>query len=467
MQYVVYRPLRSFVIHPSVAHLAGVLLLGLLLTGCEVLGSDDSAGSDLDEQLQTRIVEASGGSGLSFFMLPESDDFNAIPQDPTNPITAEKVALGRLLYHESGLLTDPKRPEGLFTASCASCHHAQAGFQANKTQGIGEGGLGFGLYGEGRHDNPAYGFDLDVQPIRTPTTLNVAFQELMLWNGQFGGVGDNLGTEAQWTAETPKETNFLGHHGVETQAIAGLRVHRMGYIDSSMVYEDATYKQLFAEAFPDVPKDERMTVENAGLAIAAYERTLLANGAPFQRWLRGDLGAMDEAQKYGALLFFGKAQCVACHTGPALNSMTFHALGMRDLEDAGLKGDFTPEELDATGRGRGGFTKHAEDMYAFKTPQLYNLTDSPFYGHGAEFSTLREVVEYKNAASPSNPLVPAEHLADAFRPLGLTLQEVADLTAFLEGALYDADLMRYVPDALPTGNCFPVNDAEAKADLGC
>ncbi len=467
MQYVETRSAPRFVLPPSISRIAGVLLMGLLLTGCEVLGSDDDAGSDLDDQLRSRIVEASDGSGLSFFVLPESDDFNAIPQDPNNPITAEKVALGRFLYHETGLLTDPERPEGMFTASCASCHHAQAGFQANKRQGIGEGGLGFGQFGEGRRDNPAYGYDLDVQPIRTPTTLNAAYQELMLWNGQFGGAGMNRGTEAQWTEGTPKETNYLGHHGVETQAIAGLRVHRMGLIDSSMVYENATYKQLFAEAFPDIPKDERMTVENAGLAIAAYERTLLANGAPFQRWLRGDLGAMDEAQKHGALLFFGKALCVECHTGPALNSMTFFALGMRDLESAGIHGDFTPEDLDATRRGRGGFTKRAEDMYAFKTPQLYNLTDSPFYGHGAEFRTLREVVEYKNAASPSNPLVPADLLADAFRPLSLTQQEVADLTAFLEGALYDANLMRYVPDALPTGNCFPVNDAEAQEDLGC
>ena len=467
MQYVVKRRNRLFVNHPFFSRLVGMILLGLLLTGCEIFGTEDEAGSDLDEQLRTRLVEASDGKGLSFFLLPESDDFNAIPQDPNNPITAEKVVLGRFLYHETGLLTDPERPEGMFTASCASCHHAQAGFQANLKQGIGDGGTGFGQYGEGRLDNPAYGPDLDVQPIRTPTALNVAYQELMLWNGQFGGVGGNLGTEAQWTAETPKETNHFGFHGVETQAIAGLRVHRMGTIDASMVYENATYKQLFEDAFPSVPKEERMTVENAGLAIAAYERTLLANGAPFQRWLRGNLGAMTEVQKHGALLFFGKAGCVDCHTGPALNSMTFHALGMRDLEGSGVYGDFKQEDIEATRWGRGGFTQRAEDMYAFKTPQLYNLTDSPFYGHGGEFNTLKEVIEYKNAASPSNPLVPAEHLADAFRPLNLTEQEVADLTAFLEGALYDSDLMRYVPASLPTGNCFPVNDPEAKADLGC
>ncbi len=442
------------------------LVIGLVLTGCELTGGDDMS-STLDDQLRVALVDASAGEGLNFFVLPESDDFTAIPQDPKNPLTAEKVALGQLLYHETGLLTDPKRPEGRFSASCASCHHAQAGFQANLPQGIGDGGMGFGQYGEGRHNNTAYGADLDVQPIRSPSALNVAYQELMLWNGQFGGTQANQGTEASWTPGTPKETNFLGYEGVETQAIAGLTVHRMGLIDESMVYDNPTYQQLFAEAYPAVPENERITVENAALAIAAYERTLLAREAPFQRWLRGDIGAMDEDEKRGALLFFGEAQCVDCHTGPALNSMTFFALGMKDLEGIGVYGDFTEQDHEATRQGRGGFTQRAEDMYAFKTPQLYNLANSPFYGHGAEFRSLHEVVAYKNRAEASNTLVPKSQLAKEFVPLGLTDQEVTDLVAFLERALNDPNLDRFVPASLPTGNCFPVNDTEANAQLGC
>ena len=57
--------------------------------------------------------------------------------------------------------------------------------------------------------------------------LNVAYQKVMLWNGQFGATSVNTGTESQWTADTPIETNFLGFEGLETQAIAGLGVHRM------------------------------------------------------------------------------------------------------------------------------------------------------------------------------------------------------------------------------------------------
>ena len=57
-------------------------------------------------------------------------------------------------------------------------------------QGIADGGLGYGVRGEGRHPNPVYDTDsLDVQPIRSPSILNAAYQEVQLWNGQFGAHG--------------------------------------------------------------------------------------------------------------------------------------------------------------------------------------------------------------------------------------------------------------------------------------
>ncbi|HMB91860.1 MAG TPA: cytochrome c peroxidase [Rhodothermales bacterium] len=451
--------------HRLTAHSGVLLLLTLLLTGCEVFSSGYEEENKLDVDLRTQLVDAANGQGLAFFRLPDSDDLAAIPQDPRNPLTAEKVALGKLLYHETGLLTEPKRETGMFSSSCAACHHAQAGFQANVPQGIGEGGIGFGQLGEGRKNDPLYQNDLDVQPIRTPSALNVAYQQVMLWNGQFGAVGPNAGTESQWAAETPKAVNHLGYEGVESQAIAGLTVHRMGKMDASMVEGDSQYKQLLEAAFPGVDKAERMTTEHIGLTIAAYERTLLPSEAPFQRWLRGENGAMTDQEKEGAILFFGKAECATCHTGPALSSMTFHALGVNELNGGGVYGDFS---ADVTTRlGRGGFTGRTDDNYKFKTPQLYNLSDSPFYGHGAEFRSIREVVEYKNRAVPSNPDVPTSQLAEGFKPLNLTATEVDALVAFLQNALRDPELTRYVPESLPTGNCFPVNDPAARSDLGC
>ena len=474
---------RALALPKWTEHPGRLLLLALslsLLTGCEsasLLDAQDdslsSAGSftsftsqehnsdgdgHIDNDLKMALRAAAPNGDIKFFELPASNRLHKIPQDPQNPLTDAKVELGRLLFHDTGLMVNNVRPVGRFSASCASCHHAAAGFQAGIRQGIGEGGEGFGLAGEARTTRPQYDdSELDVQPIRTPTAMNGAFQAVMLWNGQFGATGPNAGTESQWTSGTPKETNFLGYEGLETQAIAGLKVHRMSDIDLTLAATDPTYKSLFAEAFPGQPIDR----ERAGLAIAAFERTLLATEAPFQRWLQGDRNALSAQEKEGALLFFGKAECSTCHTGPALNSMTFYALGMGDLEGTDVVSP-SPERL-----GRGGFTGVSDDLYKFKTPQLYNLIDSPFYGHGGTFRSVREVVEYKNAAIPENGLVPQSQLAGAFQPLGLTSEEVDAIVAFLERGLYDPALQRYVPRAVPSGNCIPVNDPKARQDLDC
>ncbi|MEM6723044.1 MAG: cytochrome-c peroxidase, partial [Bacteroidota bacterium] len=105
--------------------------------------------------------------------------------------------------------------------------------------------------------------------------------------------------------------------------------------------------------------------------------------------------------------------------------------------------------------------------FKFKVPQLYNLKDSPFYGHGSTFTSVEDVVAYKNAGIAENTSVPAGQLASSFQPLNLTEYEIYQITAFVEDALYDPDLLRYTPNTLPSGLCFPNNDLDSKADLGC
>jgi cytochrome c peroxidase len=400
------------------------------------------------------------GGSLVFFRFPAASDLQKIPQDPKNPLTAEKVELGRHLYHETALAINPKVKKSLMTYSCASCHHVDAGFQACLPQGIGEGGLGYGSIGEGRQSDPVYReSELDVQPLRSPSTLNIAYQPNVLWNGQFGATGVNKGTQNNWTKDTPKEANFLGFEGVETQAIAGLTVHRMG--SNEDLFRNSTYRKLFQNAFPNVPEVDRYSIKNIGLAIASYERTLLATEAPFQRWLRGEKGALSDDQKKGALLFFGKGNCVQCHTGPALNSMAFYAMGMSDLSGSRVH-NVNPNQSDH--KGRGSFTGKAEDMYKFKVPQLYNLRDSPFFGHGSNFRTVREVIMYKNRAVAQNSVVPSGQLAKEFSPLHLSPEEISQLTDFIENSLRDPKLTRYVPTLTPSGYCIPNNDIQTRVD---
>ncbi len=442
-----------------------VLFIGtvILMQGCKKEPPKDPL-SPLDQELIRLIEISSNGEGASWYALPASDDFANIPQDPKNPLNAAKVELGKLLFHEPGLAIFPQAPFGSKAYSCATCHHAGAGFQAGRKQGIGEGGTGFGLNGEGRINDPIYPTAfLDVQPIRSPSTINSAYQINQLWDGSLGATGLNVGTESLWLNETPKEINFLGFEGLETQAIAGMAIHRQG-VDTTLLNQ-TKYKMLFDEAFASLPEEERISFENIGLAMAAYERTSLANQAPFQDWIKEDYDALTDQQKEGAILFFGKANCFSCHNNPALNSMEFHALGLNDLNGQGVYGSEPP--TGAKNRGRGGFTNLVEDFYKFKVPQLYNLKDSPFLGHGGNINSVKAMIEYKNNAIAQNSNVPIEQLASEFIPLNLTTTEIEALTDFIENGLHDPNLARYSPSELPSGLCFPNNDTQSKVDLGC
>ncbi len=443
--------------------LAYPILLCLFLASCAT--EENNIIDEQDTKLEEVLRSASPDQTLSFFEQPNSTDFVSIPQDPKNPITVEKVKLGKLLYHETGLAIDPKQEISKGNFSCASCHFAGAGFQAGRAQGIGEGGVGFGINGEGREKGSLYPDNMvDVQPIRTPTAMNGAYQINQLWNGQFGATGLNTGTEAMWKEGTPIATNHLGYEGLEIQAIAGLGVHRLGVTPELL--DSLGYTELFDRAFPEIHESERYTKEFAGLAIAAYERTILSNQAPFQQWLKGNQNAMTEKEKVGAILFFDEAKCFRCHTGPALNSMEFHGIGLMGLfmceEDEILMS--TPTS--SANLGRGGFTGRPEDMYKFKVPQLYNLADSPFYGHGSNFTSIRDIIDYKNKAVPQNPIVMESQLS-GFEPLNLSDSEIDAITHFLTHSLRDDNLDRYVPERVLSGNCFPNNDPLSSSQLGC
>lgn len=406
-----------------------------------------------DIAIFTRLAELNA-QGANAFILPESEDLPRIPQDPKNPITPEKVALGRLLFHETALLQFSARPEGRETASCASCHNAKAGFMAGRFQGIGEGGFGFGAAGEARIPNPNYNeFARDTQPIRTSSALNSAYQRNQHYNGQFGASGANIGTESNWIPGSIIGTNDLGFEGVETQAIAGMGIHRLS-IDKTLS-DSLGYTQLFDSAFPTSPTGARYTTINAGLAIAAYERSLLANKSPWQLYLRGNLTVMTESQKSGASLFFGKAKCFNCHTGPALNENNFRAVGFRNLYQRGDANNANATSIENLGRG--GFTGNPAENHKFKTPQLYNLLDSSHYGHGSSIHSVREVIEYFNNAIPQNPNVPTSQLDPLFKPLGLNQSELNQLTDFVANALRDPNLLRYQPNSVLSGNPIPNN----------
>lgn len=418
---------------------------------------------ELDNQLENSIQGKSPNGTLDFYVLPNENDLHLIPQDPKNPLTPQKVELGKLMFHDTGLGQDPMKEAGRGTYSCASCHVSEAGFRPGNFQGIADGGVNFGIGGEDRVKNTLYSDDeLDVQSARPLSMVNVAYVSNTFWNGQFGGGNVNEGTEDVWDLRDDTELNHLGFEGIETQNMDGLIAHRITI--NKELLDEYGYTFLFDQVFADVPVEERYTITTASLAFSAYIRTILANRAPFQDWLKGDREALGYEEKKGAILFFEKAQCIQCHYNQNLGSSEFHALGVTDMDQIP---SYNTSPDDRRNLGRGGFTLQPEDNYRFKVPGIYNLQGANFYFHGASKTSIRDLVEYKNAAQSENSRVPQDLISSKFKPIGLTEEEKNHLIAFLENGLQDRDLKRYVPTSVLSGNCFPNADEASQLDLGC
>ncbi len=436
--------------------------LALLLTGCV----QDEAVSSLDTQLERTLLRLSETGTLQEYMLPDGSNLAGIPAGIGNPLTREKIELGKMLFHETALGNEAIREGNLRTFSCSTCHVAEAAFTAGAAQGIADGGLGFGTFGSGRVMDTDYAEEeIDAQGARPLSMLGVAYVTNTMWAGRFGAHGANAEVEDVWGVFDPAtEVNHLGLNGLEAQNIEGTITHRLN--TDSYLLDTLGYRGLFNQAFPEFEGDARYGRIALSFALSAYLRSLIPNQAPWQDWLRGETAALSEAQKRGAQLFFGKAGCYRCHNGPALNGNSFHAVGVRDLCD--IPGGALRTGIDDTRNlGRGDFTRRPEDLYKFKVPQLYNVSDMPFYFHGSSHTDLREVVEYFNAGIPANDRVPAANISDFFHPLNLTDAEITDLTDFLAEGLRDPNLDRYVPESVLSGNCFPNNDDQSREDMGC
>ncbi len=422
----------------------------------------ESGGDNLDELLADAMSSVSKTGDLEYYIFPESNDYAALPnQDPANPVTAQKVALGKLLFFETGLAQIPKEDNCYETYSCSSCHLPTAGFLPGRIQGIADGGGGYGNSGEYRFIQHGYSEeDLDAQGTRPMNPMNSGYSTNTLWSGLFGAGGTNEGTEEYWTGLA--DVNHTGYIGLEAQNIEAFTLHRLEINDR--VLDDFGYRSMYDAAFPDFGLNERYSPTTSSFAISAFLRSFLANRAPFQKWLKGDKAALTDNQKKGALLFFGKARCFSCHRGPALNDMSFHALGTPDMYEVG---GLNTGPDDVRNLGRGMFTGKDEDMYCFKVPQLYNLKDYATYFHGSSKNSLWEVVNFKMNASSENPHVSNDRLSSSFKPVRLGEEEIDQLIDFLENALYDAETDRYVPESVLSGNCFPNNDPVSQEQLGC
>jgi len=241
--------------------------------------------------------------------------------------TPELVALGKKLFFERGISLTKSQ-------SCNDCHRLEkmmAGVDYEPTS-VGATGL------PGARNSP--------------TVLNAGFQTAQFWDGRAA----NLVEQAKGPLLNPIEMAMPN----EQEVISRLK----------------HYSRDFARAFPN--QQDPITFDNVAIAIAAFERTLITPSR-FDRYLKGDMGAITMAEEQG-LMKFEDIGCIECHSGVTAGGRLFKKLGV-----------YHPYE-NLSDMGRFVVTKNDEDKFVFKVSMLRNVTLTPPYFHDGRVPTLQEAV---------------------------------------------------------------------------
>jgi cytochrome c peroxidase len=268
-----------------------------------------------------------------------------------------KVDLGRHIFYDARMSING-------TQSCASCHHQNLAFTDGKPQAIGSTG--------------------QQHPRSAMSLVNLTRAKLLTWTNPH-----------EQTLEEQALTPMFGDHPVE------LGVNADAYV--ALIRNDATYRVLFtAAALP-------CSISAVTQAIAAFERTIISNRSPYDRYHSGtDDHAISDSAKRGETLFFSEPlSCFRCHGGPNFSDSA-------ELKDNGL--------LPEGGR--------------FKAPTLRNIAVTAPYMHDGRLLTLDAVLEHYSSGGKHSPTQD-----ELIRGFTLTQQDRADLLAFLQ-SLTDQQLLR-------------------------
>jgi cytochrome c peroxidase len=262
--------------------------------------------------------------------LPRWFPLPNIPVD--NPITEEKVELGRHLFYEPML-------SGNSTYSCASCHRQSLAFTDGLAQAIGATG--------GQH------------PRSSMSLANVAYNASYGWS------------DRTWSLESQMEVPMYNEHPVEM----GLKGYEAEVLER--LASDADYAERFRTAFPGDPQP--ITMPNIIKAIASFERILVSADSAFDRYLyRDDDSGMSPAAKRGAALFFSdKLKCSECHGSVNMSGPTIFSGAM-------------PSDPEAFFHDTG----IAAEPAKFRAPTLRNIAVTGPYMHDGSVATLHDVVAH-------------------------------------------------------------------------
>lgn len=346
-----------------------------------------------------------GGEGWRW-PLPEWVPPPAPPAD--NPMTAEKVALGRHLFYDKRLSSDGRM-------ACATCHEQARAFTDGKAVSAGVTG--------------------QVGSRSAMALVNVAYLPALTWqNPQL--------TSLEVQALIP----LFGEHPVE-MGLAGREAQLFATLKA-----DALYRRLFARAFPDEARQGDAALYSLSTltkALASFERSLLSFDSPYDRYrYGGQTNAISAAAKRGEDLFFGeKLECYHCHGGFNFTDNLKHArtpFPEVGFHNTGLYNEDGRGAYPAASPGIVEFTGDVRDIGRFRTPSLRNVAVTAPYMHDGSIATLPEVLRHHyaragravHAGRPANPL--RSELIAGFE---ITEAEIADVVAFLE-SLTDERFLR-------------------------
>jgi cytochrome c peroxidase len=312
---------------------------------------------------------------------------------------------------------------------------------------------------------------LDSVARNAPGVIGAGFNNRLLMGG-FAGEPD----------ASPGGLNPFGHPAQENVALLLLDAHRMIGAQSAELQKYATYRKLFRDAYPeeaaqaDAAGDINLLINDMAVfrATATFLRTAVTRDTPWDRFLSGNHHALTHEQRRGARLFFtpaasGGAGCYGCHSGPMLNKQpndpdvtgagafveeNFYNLGLADhpLQALNKAGRKDPNFRDD---GRKEITFRDSDAFKLRVSTLRQPKDARFFFHNGAFTSVKDVVKYFNAGVPQDAQAAAAgtlttrftHPRGAGSPAGLGLSEdqVDDLTDFLENGLYDPAFVKYDP----------------------
>ncbi len=280
------------------------------------------------------------------------------------PITPARVALGARLFFDPIVSRDS-------SLSCASCHQPAFAFGDSVR-------FSPGVSGHRARRN-------------TPPLVNRAYAGSFFWDGRAASLEQTV----LRPIEDPNELDLT---------IPQLMV-RLG--------ATASYRAEFDRAFPGAA----LTPEVVASALASYVRMLRFGNSAADRFALGDSGALAAAARRGRELFFGHANCSACHAGPTFSDGEFHNTGV------GYGGSDT---------GRLSVTGDTDDRGRFRTPTLRDVTRTAPYMHDGSLTTLDDVVSFYNRGGLANPYIDPQ-----LRPRHLSPGDESDLVAFLRALTSD------------------------------